>query len=163
MDLKYILIGLIVIIVVVSSLALYSYSESSKSVPPVSKSDRVEIKVKNRVMQVEIARTPSELSRGLMNRESLPGDSGMLFVFPDNGVHPFWMKNTLIPLDMVWINSTGEVVYIYENARPCSNIVQAVCESIIPPVISKYVLEVNAGKVSELDLKVGDKIDLEKL
>src|SRR4030042_6719439 len=69
--------------------------------------------------QVELALTPEQQARGLMGRESLQG--GMLFVFQEEGVYPFWMKDTLIPLDMVWIGSNKTVVYIERNAMPCDS------------------------------------------
>jgi uncharacterized membrane protein (UPF0127 family) len=56
-------------------------------------------------ISVEIADTPTERQTGLMNRKSMDKNSGMLFIFEQDGVYPFWMKNTLIPLDMIWINS----------------------------------------------------------
>src|SRR3989344_3516093 len=68
---------------------------------------------------IEIASTSEELSKGLMFRENLEKNSGMLFIFPENGIYGFWMKNTLIPLDIIWINSNKEIVFIKDNALPC--------------------------------------------
>lgn len=107
--------------------------------------------------QVEIADTILEQQKGLMFRESLDRDGGMLFVFEKEGNYPFWMKNTLIPLDMIWINQNQEVVFIEENAQPC----QEICTEINPNQNAKYVLEVNGGLSSEINLKIGDKISFE--
>ncbi|MBI2057274.1 DUF192 domain-containing protein [Candidatus Pacearchaeota archaeon] len=68
---------------------------------------------------VEIASTQEELSKGLMFRESLDENSGMLFIFQEERAYNFWMKNTLISLDIIWINSNKEVIFIEHNAQPC--------------------------------------------
>jgi len=107
--------------------------------------------------EVEVARTADEQSRGLMFREDLEGDKGMLFVYNEEGIYGFWMKNTLIPLDIIWIKD-NKVVYIKENALPCNE----TCDSIVPDVESNYVLELNAGNVKELDIKVGDNVNLKR-
>lgn len=88
---------------------------------------------------VEIARTAEERTRGLMFRNSLPEDKGMLFIFEDETDHHFWMKNTYIPLDLIFINSDLKVVGTYENATPMSE------EPIHIGRPSKYVLEINGG------------------
>lgn len=88
---------------------------------------------------VEIAKTPSAIERGLMYREHLPPDHGMLFIFPGEAIRSFWMKNTLIPLDMIFISSDREVVGIVENAAPQTTTRRGVSEA------SKYVVEVNGG------------------
>ena len=59
------------------------------------------------------------MKNGLMFRENMDSDRGMLFIFEKEGEYPFWMKNTLIPLDIIWINKDKEVVFISENAQPC--------------------------------------------
>lgn len=105
---------------------------------------------------VEVADSPAEQQEGLMFRQSLEKDKGMLFVFKKVRNYPFWMKNTLIPLDIIWINQSNEVVFIKKNAQPCSEI----CESIDPGQNAKYVLELNGGVASETNLKIGDKVSL---
>ena len=107
-------------------------------------------------VNVEIADEKEEITTGLMFRESLAKDSGMLFVFPEEGVHKFWMKNTLIPLDMIWIND-NEIIYIKDNALPCKT---EVCESYGPDKEAKYVLEVNSGFVEENEVDVGDTVKI---
>ncbi len=72
------------------------------------------------VYSVEIARTPEETAQGLMYRESLPPRHGMIFTFTDGGVHSFWMKNTMIPLDIVWIDADGKVLFVSANTPPCT-------------------------------------------
>lgn len=103
---------------------------------------------------VETANTPEERATGLMFRKDLDKDKGMLFIFEEPGKYGFWMKNTLIPLDIIWINSEGIVVFIKSNAIPCG---VGVCDSIYPKEIASYVLELNSGEVDNQNIRVGDK------
>ena len=107
--------------------------------------------------KAEIAKSSAELAKGLMFRKILEQDRGMLFVFEEEGDYPFWMKNTLIPLDMIWINSDSKVVFISENNLPCP---KNDCSSINPNQNAKYVLEINAGEVKNIGLKVGDELEM---
>jgi len=115
-----------------------------------------DIYIKNVRFNVEIASTPARRSRGLMYRKKLPRDAGMLFVFEEEGEHPFWMKNTFIPLDIIWLDSGGNILYAVRNAAPWP--------VGSPPVInpagikSKYVLELNGGMLAGVGADVGDKI-----
>ena len=91
---------------------------------------------------VELAQSLDERGRGLMFRESLDENSGMLFVFPESGKHTFWMKNTLIPLDMIWIDENKRVTHIESNVPPC---MADPCQTYTPSSDSLYVLEINSG------------------
>ncbi len=102
-------------------------------------------------IQIERALTSQEQSRGLMYRESLCEECGMLFVFGDEQTRTFWMKNTLIPLDLVWINAEKEVVGVTQ-AEPCES---DPCPTYSSPEPAKYVLEVNAGFAQENGIKEG--------
>ena len=93
-----------------------------------------------------------------MYRKELDKNKGMLFIFDKEGIYPFWMKNTLIPLDIIWIDSNDKVVFISQNVQPCKNLI---CPSIFPTVKAKYVLEVNAGVCQEIGLKVGDELTID--
>lgn len=101
---------------------------------------------------VEIAKTDAERAKGLMGRESLAANSGMWFVFPAMGEEKFWMKDTLIPLDLIYVDDNMKVVHVIENAPPEST------ELLISSAPFQYVLEVNAGTVDEHDIKVGDAV-----
>jgi len=119
-----------------------------------SKRDRVCFK--DNCFEVELARTREEQAQGLMFRQSLSRDKGMLFIFPGEGIYSFWMKNTLIPLDIIWINENKEVVFISENILPCE---KDPCPLFSSDKKSKYVLEINGGVSKEIGLKVGDKVE----
>lgn len=95
---------------------------------------------------VEIADSPDEHARGLMYRESLPVGRGMLFVFQDEQPRAFWMKNTKIFLDMVFIASNGTVVEVKRDVPPC---VEESCVAYRSPP-AKFVLEVNAGEAKNI-------------
>ncbi len=107
---------------------------------------------------VQIANTSEQRSRGLMFQESMPFDQGMLFVFDQEKKHSFWMKNTLIPLDIIWLDAGRQVVFIKENAQPCQ---QEPCPNIEPTEEAKYVLELNAGAVKAIGLTFGNTMRLE--
>ena len=113
---------------------------------------------KDYCFSVELAITSRERSNGLMFRESLDPEKGMLFVFEKEGKHALWMKNTLISLDIIWINENKEIVFINENTQPCK---EQPCPIIEPAENAKYVLEINGGISKKIGLIVGDKINIE--
>ncbi|MBT3181008.1 MAG: DUF192 domain-containing protein [Deltaproteobacteria bacterium] len=102
---------------------------------------------------VEIAESDVERAKGLMNRESLPINNGMWFIFPAMGDEQFWMKNTLIPLDIIFIDDNMKVVHIAENAKPEST------ELIGSPSSFQYVLEINGGLSEVKGIEVGDVVE----
>jgi uncharacterized membrane protein (UPF0127 family) len=105
-----------------------------------------------RGFSVEVMRTPEQLEKGLMFRRYMPDDRGMLFDFKTEQPVQFWMKNTYLPLDMIFISKAGKIVSIKENAEPLS-------EKLIPsgaPVAA--VLEVNAGITARIHAKPGDTV-----
>ena len=104
---------------------------------------------------VELAQTDEQRQTGLMGREHLDKDKGMLFIYEDEGVYTFWMKNTLIPLDMIWIDGNGTVARIIKNAEPCG---KEYCPSINPNKKAKYVLEINGGEADRLGLAEGSRL-----
>ncbi|MBI4168154.1 MAG: DUF192 domain-containing protein [Candidatus Aenigmarchaeota archaeon] len=98
--------------------------------------------VKNVTLLVKIADTEETRTKGLMFVNSLENNEGMLFIFADESERTFWMKNALIPLDMIFVTSNGTVVDVIESAKPCEKDPCATYPSIYP---AKYVVEVNAG------------------
>jgi len=102
--------------------------------------------------EVELALTASDRASGLMNRESMPSDHAMLFKFDQTRPVLMWMKNTPLPLDMVFIDSDGVVARIAEDTEPFS-------ETIIPSVAPvRYVLELNGGTAAKRGISVGNKV-----
>jgi len=106
---------------------------------------------------VELARTTDEQARGLMFRERLAPGTGMLFVFPATEEHSFWMQNTLIPLDMIFIDEAGRVVGVLERAEPLTTSMRSVGRP------SRYVLEVAGGVAAERGIRAGDQVRFEGL
>ncbi|BAY08085.1 DUF192 domain-containing protein [Calothrix sp. NIES-2098] len=110
-------------------------------------------------VQLEVAQTPKQQEIGLMYRTSLPDNQGMIFKFPSAQPVRFWMKNTLIPLDMVFIQN-GVVKYIQTSAPPCT---KDPCPSYGPNTLIDSVIELRSGRATELGLKVGDSIKINPL
>jgi uncharacterized membrane protein (UPF0127 family) len=104
---------------------------------------------------VEIATTPAEQQHGLMDRTSMPAGHGMLFVFPDSQPRTFWMKNTLIPLDILFFDADRHLVTIQADAQPCK---ADPCQLYPSNESARYVLELNAGTAAKLGARKGDVI-----
>jgi uncharacterized protein len=102
--------------------------------------------------QVEIAATPEKREVGLMYRRELPPDHGMLFIFPAERINSFWMKNTPIPLDMIFISRERNIVGIVHETVPFS------LEGRSVSVPSQYVLEINGGLSRRYGFKAGDAV-----
>ena len=100
--------------------------------------ERGQVSLGEKVYEVEIADDHKERRQGLMFRESLADDAGMLFVFDETKIYPFWMKNTLIPLHIIWISEDLQVVDV-QYAVPCK---QEDCPQYVPKEMAKYVLEI---------------------
>ncbi len=110
-------------------------------------------------ISLEVTRTPQEQAMGLMYRTSLADDRGMLFSFVPPRPVSFWMKNTKIPLDMVFLRN-GEVKAIAANVPPCT---AEPCPSYGPQIPIDQVIELRGGRAAELGLKVGDRVSVEFL
>ena len=107
-------------------------------------------------IDIEIADSDYETQTGLMYRKSMKQQHGMLFIFPDEQMHSFYMKNTEFPLDLIFIKSNLTIASFQENAQPFD-------ESGLPSQVPvKYVLEVNAGLAEQWGLEVGDTIEFIK-
>ena len=104
-------------------------------------------------IDIEVAQTPDEEQQGLMFRRSMADSLGMLFVFDVEEQQSFWMKNTYIPLDIIYVGAKKEIVSIAQNCKTLSE------ESIPSEGPAKYVVEVNGGYSAKQGLKKGDKID----
>jgi uncharacterized protein len=110
-----------------------------------------------KAIAVEIADTVDERATGLMYRKSLPEDFGMFFIFDKSEPVRFWMKNTLVPLDMVFFDSDYQVIKMQKAASPCE---KDPCPIYYSEKPTKYVLEVPGGMCDKMGLKEGDKAEL---
>jgi uncharacterized protein len=106
-------------------------------------------------VQAEIVDTPEAIERGLMFRESLGPNEGMLFIFDKAGFYPFWMKNTLIPLDIIWIDEGWRIVSIAESVPPCR---ADPCPTYPPAADARYVVEVSAGFTKAHGVRRGHRL-----
>jgi len=103
-------------------------------------------------IEIEIADDMVERAVGLMYREKMGANQGMLFIFPQEEYQSFWMKNTVLPLDIVFVNKKNEIVTIHNDATPFSE------DSLPSTAPAIYVVEVNAGYMQQHGIKEGDKI-----
>lgn len=102
--------------------------------------------------EVEVARSPAQMRRGLMFRDSMPENHGMLFIYSPERPASMWMKNTILPLDMLFIRSDGTIVTIAEDTTPFS------LEPISSGQAVGGVLELNAGQVEQQGISTGDRV-----
>jgi uncharacterized membrane protein (UPF0127 family) len=105
------------------------------------------------VFELAIADTPQLREQGLSYVINMQENEGMLFVFEDASTYGFWMKGMQFPLDIMWLNPEGVVVYLEENLSP-----DTYPETFAPNIPSLYVLEMNVGFIEKYDVKVGDKL-----
>jgi uncharacterized membrane protein (UPF0127 family) len=102
---------------------------------------------------VEVASDDATREQGLMYRDHMADDRGMIFLFPQVGEYPFWMKNTLIPLDMIWIDADHRIVHIAHDVPPCK---ADPCPNYPPNAKAASVLELAAGVAAKHHLRDGD-------
>ena len=112
------------------------------------------------VYAVELARTPDEQAQGLMFRESLAPRTGMIFLFTDGGAHHFWMKNTMIPLDLIWLAADGKVVFVSANTPPCKS---DPCPLYGPDAPAPTVLEIAGGLAAKEGIAPGAVLKVQGL
>lgn len=158
----------VVCVLLLLSILTYSCKEEKKH----SKATRVEIAFKKegelslfkasndsliQKLNIEIADDDYQTETGLMYRKSMEDNQGMLFIFPDSKYRYFYMRNTEIPLDIIYIDKNLSIVSIQKNAKPFD-------ETSLPSEgPAKYVLEINGGLSTSWDLQKGDKIQFSKL
>ena len=161
------MINRIVFIFLMSSI-LFSFT-SCKKEQKVVKPIKIEFKKEGKLtifkstsdtiishFDIEIADNNYETQTGLMHRQTMQNDRAMLFIFPDMRMRSFYMKNTYIPLDIIYLDKERIIVSIQENAKPLD-------ETSLPSLFpAQYVLEINGGLSDKLSLKVGDKIEFTK-
>jgi uncharacterized membrane protein (UPF0127 family) len=131
--------------------------QQARETPPPPGAPAPTVVVGDAIVEVEVVATPARIERGLMYREHLPPDAGMLFFMTEEKVWPFWMRNTLIPLDMIFIGKDMTVAGVVENAEPRTESLRQV------DAPSLYVLEVNGGWASAHHIMAGAKVRFEHL
>ncbi len=117
-----------------------------------------QVVLKGQRFTVELATDRKQQALGLMFRDSMEDDHGMLFIFPTEATRSFWMKNTRIPLDIFYFDKNLALVNVAKNARPCRT---QRCPGYPSEGPAMYVLELNAGKADELGVAAGDVLSLE--
>lgn len=131
-------------------------SEGEPAPPPETTGARA-VLPSGQVYRLEVALTPDAQAHGLMFRESLREKSGMIFLFSDGQPHRFWMKNTMIPLDIIWMDAAGQVVFVSADTPPCT---VDPCPSYGPNHPIASVLEIGGGMAKKEGVTVGSHIRL---
>lgn len=117
------------------------------------------VKINKQRFEVELADDEHERAMGLMYREEMGDDEGMLFIFPSERPRAFWMKNTLIPLDILYFDRHKKLVSFSLDTPPCKNTTSR-CPSYPSEKPAKYVLEINAGLVKKHKIQIGDIMEI---
>ncbi len=130
-----------------AALASTSFGRGTSTITPASGAPRV-------VLKVELARTQAERARGLMNRRSLAAKAGMVFLYPNAHRGGYWMKDTLIPLDIAFADARGKILRTF-TMQPCR---RDPCRIYDPEVAYRSVLEVNAGSFRRWRVRAGDRV-----
>ncbi len=156
--------ALVVMLALVSAMCLSQSAESpappkttTTTLEPVPIPENAVILEDGTVISLEIARTDAEQMRGLMYREGIGENEGMLFVFERERRYEFWMKNVKFPIDMLWLDSGFKVVHIERGVPPCS---AEPCPRYAPTNPGKYVLELKANLTRKRGIAVGDVLDV---
>ncbi|MBK5258694.1 MAG: DUF192 domain-containing protein [Thermoanaerobaculia bacterium] len=110
------------------------------------------------LVRVEVVADDESRAQGLMFRDRVREGTGMLFIFPQVDEYSFWMKNTLIPLDMIWIDDAKRVVHVKHDVPPCK---ADPCPSYAPGVAARYILEVGAGVAKKHRIETGSTLVFE--
>jgi hypothetical protein len=148
-----------------SSIALIkdNWGDSANASSPIQEGQILPISARAKIAEtkidLEVAKTPEQQAIGLMFRESLSGDRGMLFPFESERLARFWMKNVSIDLDMIFLRQ-GKVVHIAHKVPPCR---RDPCPVYGPDTFVDTVLELAGGRAEQLGLKVGDRVQIEYL
>jgi uncharacterized membrane protein (UPF0127 family) len=158
-SLKYLVLGAAIgaILLIILGSFLFQHSTAVKAQFGTDQAAIVRPGGARHIFKVEIAETPEQLAQGLMYREHLASDAGMLFIFPTVQETSMWMRNTQISLDMLFIGADSKVIHIAANNRPFDE------WPISSRAPIRAVLELNAGKAAELGLAVGDKVENARL
>ena len=140
------------------AMSCHGASKAPAAITPAPASGPRVVLPSGAVYAVELARTPEEQAQGLMFRESLGERRGMIFLFSDASPHQFWMKNTMIPLDIVWLDGSGRVLFVSADTPPCR---ADPCPNYGPEIPAPIVLEIAGGLAAKERVVVGSTIRLD--
>jgi len=141
------LVKLSLILIIIASVILLFKLPKKQSIP------KIDIPIKDKFFSLEIAKSIIQKTKGLSGRNNLCPNCGMIFVYQTEFIYPFWMKNTLIPLDIIWIDKNGTVVDIIQ-AKPND------LSILTPKSKAQYIIELNKDTSTNLNLKIGDQIQV---
>lgn len=152
---------LIISITIISSCSLPNQQPTSENTNS-SKTDTITVSVNSTDLTLQIASTDQQRAQGLMFVQELQANHGMIFVFPETQILSFWMKNTLIPLDLIFLDEDFQIVDLKSNFQPChiTNPNSEICPSYSSKLPAKYVIELNTGSIQTLNLQLNDQIPL---
>lgn len=145
-------------VVLLLAVSCHGTPKAPAAITPVPASGPRVVLPSGAIYAVELARTPEEQAQGLMFRESLPARRGMIFLFSDAAPHQFWMKNTMIPLDIVWLDGSGRVLFVSANTPPCR---ADPCPNYGPELPAPVVLEIAGGMAAKERIVAGSTIRLD--
>lgn len=120
--------------------------------------NKAEIKINDQIIIADVAHDEESRNIGLGGREYLNINEGMLFVFEEPGIYPFWMKNMNFPIDIVWIDSENRIIQVDENIQPQPGASDEELAQYVPPIPAERVLELRAGRARLLNAESGDLI-----
>ena len=154
---KKLVIVYVVLIVAVILLALVRGGDLLNFIPSIGGS-KATAKVNDKTVNLILAKSDNDRTRGLSGRDSLPEDQGMLFIFDKKGIYGFWMRDMKFPIDIIFL-SDNKVVHVVENATPAGQVPSLTIYQ--PDEPANFVLELNAGKAGEMGIKEGATITFE--
>jgi len=120
-------------------------------------SDETKIRINNHIFSVELAISTTERSRGLMHRGSLAANTGMLFIYSEPQTVSFWMKETLIPLDLLFFDKDGQLIELHHNIQPCK---VSACKTYTNKKPAQFALEFAAGTAKKMGIKEGSNFTI---
>jgi len=144
---KVVIASSVIAAVAITILVLAPLTKQDQSQVPIYDYEVRKITIDDIMLDVEIADDSEKIKQGLMFREMLPENQGMLFIFDEERKYQFWMMNMKFNLDIIWLNADGKVVHIVEDAEPCIDAAHTSQCTFSPDEPARYVLEVNSGFV----------------
>lgn len=142
-------------IIIISTILILSFILIQNNKPSTTQ-QYYKLSINNQIINLKPAITPQEKAQGLMNIANLPTNEGMIFIFNDEKARSFWMKNTLIPLDLIFLDSNYKVVDIKHNFQPCN---EDPCLTYHSKP-AKYVVEINGNQAEDLGIIIGNKVNI---